>query len=299
MGSKATKSQTDIQKALFRSASVTEIAQLVEDNNIDINIESDAINRTLLAKAAEDGRLEIVQWLVEHGADVNLGDSKYCLRPLFLAATEGHKKIVQYLLEHGADPEARDFRGETALMRAASYKKDAVAAEMVSLLLGAGANVNSTATTGYVGMTPLMWAANSGNAKTVEVLLRAGADRTAKDQDGWDAVRHATEGAKRPDIAQLITPGGQNMSTKTFRCSTCKTALEEMGMPQLFTYSEFPVEEYRLAANIDPFLLRGLICDKCKKVYCPSCAGMQRNCPTCNATLMPAHRGLLTYLALG
>lgn len=86
-----------------------------------------------------------------------------------------------------------------------------------------------------------------------------------------------------------------------FRCSSCKNALEEMGAMPFLSYAVFPTTEYKNAAEKDSFIYRGLICYKCKKVFCPSCAGMQRDyCPVCRqSTLMPAHRGLLTYMGIG
>jgi hypothetical protein len=86
-----------------------------------------------------------------------------------------------------------------------------------------------------------------------------------------------------------------------FRCSLCNNALEEMGAMPFLSYAVFPATEYKNAAEEDSFIYRGLICYKCIKVFCPSCAGMQRDfCPVCRqSTLMPAYRGLLTYMGFG
>ena len=58
----------------------------------------------------------------------------------------------------------------------------------VELLLKAGANANASDNN---GMTPIIWAARYGDAERVEALVAAGADPAVKDGAGKDAADYA------------------------------------------------------------------------------------------------------------
>ena len=79
---------------------------------------------------------------------------------------------VTRCLQTGMDPEARSESGYTPLNWAASSGK----AETIEVLIAAGANPEARA---EGGLTPLHWAAYWGKAETIEVLLQAGADAKA------------------------------------------------------------------------------------------------------------------------
>lgn len=57
-------------------------------------------------------------------------------------------------------------------------------------LLGAGLDINKQEDSGY---TPLMLAAQRGNAEVVEILLKRGADTSLKNENGKDALTLASE----------------------------------------------------------------------------------------------------------
>lgn len=72
-----------------------------------------------LQRAAGVGRIDIIKELIMSGhQDINqpndLGQTA-----LHLACSAGHAEVAHLLLQHGADPSLRDFRHETALMKAA------------------------------------------------------------------------------------------------------------------------------------------------------------------------------------
>lgn len=95
--------------------------------------------------------------------------------PLMLAAIKGDKALAQKLLEMGA-PINADY-GWTALHYSASTGKH----EMTQFLIDKGAEVNARTER---GVTPLYMAARIVAAPTVEVLLRAGADKTLCNDQG-------------------------------------------------------------------------------------------------------------------
>ncbi len=110
--------------------------------------------------------------LVAADAAVNIAD-EYCGRStaLMVAVEEGHTANVGALPAAVAHANAAPRSGMSPLMRAA-WRGNASVAEM---LLEAGADVSAADEDGRSG---LMWAA-PGHAPIVEVLLAAGADVTA------------------------------------------------------------------------------------------------------------------------
>jgi ankyrin repeat protein len=103
--------------------------------------------------------------------------------PLGLAAFFGHKEVVEYLLASGADvnqPAANDFK--VAPLHAAVSNGNI---EIVRMLLERGADVNARQQKGF---TALMGAATAGRKDLVELLLTHGADPDAVSDDGQRAA---------------------------------------------------------------------------------------------------------------
>ena len=72
--------------------------------------------------AAFYGRKEIVELLLSKGADVNAKDSKG-ETALMVAAFYGRKETVELLLSKGADVNAKDNEGKTALISSARWQQ--------------------------------------------------------------------------------------------------------------------------------------------------------------------------------
>ena len=75
----------------------------------------------------------------------------------------------------------------------------------MKLLLAAKAR--TTETDGYARRTPLMLAARNGRHEALHVLLDAGAEIDAVDEDGWPALLHAV-GGNRPEVCRLLLNRG-------------------------------------------------------------------------------------------
>lgn len=128
-----------------------------------------------LAEAASRGDLrEVVRLLDQEGVDVN-GFSN-CRTALINAADHGHPQIVATLIGRGADVNAQDEKDHwTALMMAARGGR----ADIVKVLLNAGARVDITNISGDSALT---YAVKSGDSGVLRQLLDAAAIRgnTAK-----------------------------------------------------------------------------------------------------------------------
>ena len=84
---------------------------------------------------------ETVRFLLDNGADVNAADDKG-QNAVFDAALFANVRLLKLLLEYGADVNRRDAWGRTALMLAASIHFDKERREeFVRILLNAGADV--------------------------------------------------------------------------------------------------------------------------------------------------------------
>lgn len=102
------------------------------------------------------------------------------------AASNGQFETIRLLINRGADVRHRNAHGFTALHCAVgnpAYDQQRQS-KCVQLLLECGAEVNAVDNSGG---TPLMGAAWFGALQSVELLLRAGADATIKDQKGRTA----------------------------------------------------------------------------------------------------------------
>jgi ankyrin repeat protein len=88
---------------------------------------------------------------------------------MWLAAVNGSAEVIDLLLKAGADPNTTMTGGETAMMTAARAGK----ADALKLLAGHGADVNARDAR---GQTALMWAASRNNAAAVRLLKEVGAD---------------------------------------------------------------------------------------------------------------------------
>ncbi|NCA68859.1 MAG: ankyrin repeat domain-containing protein [Sphingobacteriia bacterium] len=149
-----------------------------------------------LLESAEQGDVSTLDALLKRAATVDVRD--HCdWTPLMKAALNGHHTVVERLIAAGADVDAVDNGGYTAMMLAAS--NDHV--EILELLLNQGAMVDHQEST--KGWTALIWAAGKGNGRSVETLLRHGADRTLKDFGGERAADHARTAGHGDILEQL------------------------------------------------------------------------------------------------
>lgn len=140
--------------------------------------------------------LAIAQLLVEAGAAVDARDARG-VTPFIQAASSGHTALAQYLLGLGADINTRTNNGETAL----HYATDPM---MTHWLIEHGSRVDARS---LEGATPLHAAVSRDDAESVRVLIEAGSDVEALRARGGsplaDAVRYGS-----PETIEALLDGG-------------------------------------------------------------------------------------------
>ena len=108
---------------------------------------------------------------------------------LLWAAETGSLEQVKTLLSKGANINAKNEKGQTALMVAAWRKR----LEIVRCLIDNGADVNAT---NQYGGTALMDAAMTGHLEVVKPLIDRGVDLHAKTQRGGTVLMQAASHLK-------------------------------------------------------------------------------------------------------
>jgi len=136
-----------------------------------------------LLEAALKGHDECIEKLIAAGADPNVTTSDYFGRtPLHYAAIHGHDTCVRMLLSAGAAPNVTDNAGITPLHYAIRR------GNAVWELIAAGADVNAGS------WTPLHSAAHEGNEVFVQMLVAAGSNPNAVDDEGRTPLQLAVDG---------------------------------------------------------------------------------------------------------
>ncbi|MBQ9243777.1 MAG: ankyrin repeat domain-containing protein [Proteobacteria bacterium] len=163
---------------------------------------------TSLLDAARQGDVNKVKALIDKGADVNTKDKFSGNTPLHLAVIRGHLEVIKLLISSNANVNARTNFGTSPLHFAFNRTESM---EAVKLLISSGADVNAK---DDFGSTPLHEAAFGQNlvvleesdatekdkrelteryANAMEMLIAAGADISAKDNDGKTPLDVAVE----------------------------------------------------------------------------------------------------------
>ena len=163
---------------------------------------------TPLHKASHNGDLRAVQAIIDEASHleekVNApGASER--RPLHRTVGGDHAQVVKVLLEAGANVDAPDKSGRTAL----HWSSQAGSVESAEILLRAGANPLSTTTS---KLTPLHFSAENGRAAIVPHLaVAAGAKKMnlfqAESNEGKTAAALAKEN-KHKDVVKALKEAG-------------------------------------------------------------------------------------------
>jgi ankyrin repeat protein len=180
-------------------------ASVLIDAGADVNAplrEGGPKDCSLLGVNASYGRLTMVRFLIEHGADVN-GIAWRSRTPLHVAAENGHWKVVQYLLAHGASVNPQEENGLTPLMEAVRGRGPG-RLKTVNVLIRGGADLE-IASRGNT--TALLWACSEGSVDIVKAIIDAGADINVRDIFNFNALTEAVEAGRADLIVPLLQAG--------------------------------------------------------------------------------------------
>jgi ankyrin repeat protein len=165
-------------------------------------VSSLAKSERAVSMAAEENFVELLDFLVAEGCGVDSRDS-FDTVPLQAAAHAGALEAVKRILSLGAVVDSRNQHGYTPLHVAV----DRGNFEIARCLLAAGANVNTAQVAGYrplhsvVSTRPLHSVVSIKEEEFVEMLLHAGADLHAKNNNGETALDHAI---KRGNVRAML-----------------------------------------------------------------------------------------------
>jgi hypothetical protein len=144
----------------------------------DVNITLD----DLVSSIDRDDKLGVM-FVLSQGFPIDAMDSNGTTL-LMQAAQGGRSKVTQLLLDSGADPNLIALNGATALMLAANAGQTTTVRSLLSM--HADPNLRGP------GVPPaLTFAVANGNVEVIQTLVKAGANLTALDQKGYNALEFA------------------------------------------------------------------------------------------------------------
>ena len=217
-----TRGQTPLMMAAaFGSMDAT---QLLVDAGANVKAVS---NSGLTALHLGVGDIRKVRLLVDRGADIHAA-SQMGRTPLLVAAyTTGAFESVKFLLSKGADSKKADASGITPLLAAIGVNDVASA----KLLLEKGADATAQANIPQAA-TPLMLAAQNGNAELIKLLLARDVSVNAQSsstnsrvqngviQFGAISALHTAALSGNPEAVKLLLDAGANVNAVDVRGMT-------------------------------------------------------------------------------
>ena len=155
-----------------------------------------------LVWAATRGDKDMVDLLLRAGANVKAAN-EFGATPIYAAAELADPSMVVKLLAAGADPNVALMSGETPLMAASGRGN----VETVKALLNGGANPN--AKEANAGQNALMWAISNQQTSTIEALVMGGADVNAGSKSGFTPLMFAAQKGDAQISRILIKAGAK------------------------------------------------------------------------------------------
>jgi uncharacterized protein len=179
---------------------------------LDQGVDPDAVRgqsatllHAVLDEMSDGSPIDALILVLRRGADVEATRAPG-LPPLVQALSTQLREAARSLLAAGTDPSSADDEGNTPLHLSVEQRDY----EMVELLLRCGAKKTIERSGGPAGMSVLGYAACHLDVRMVQILLAAGADPDALDDDRLtprDRMRYGgrTEEPARSEIEALLT----------------------------------------------------------------------------------------------
>lgn len=140
---------------------------------------------------------------MEKGADVDAKGGELQATPLCWASRNGYNSIVHLLLTYSADPTIPDSQSFNSLHLAVHSSS----ALLVAYYLFTSQPL-AVDTSDIHGHTSLGWAAYQGDALSVELLIKAGADPNKRDNEGLTCLHWAVVKGNSSCIKLILEAGG-------------------------------------------------------------------------------------------
>ena len=166
-----------------------------------------AAGTTALMFAARD--LEKVKLLIDRGADVNARAANGINALMIAARYRGSAPVVSLLLRSGARANTEkgvEIRNDASALYFAVMAGDA---KTVGVLLDAGASMDRMKILGRFPFSPLLYATFTGDADLVEYLISKGANPNEVDDDGISTLGWAAVANHARTVQTLINRGAQ------------------------------------------------------------------------------------------
>jgi cytohesin len=216
----ATLHAAEIHEAAV-SGNLERVKACLSRDQSQINV-ADAKGRSVLACAVLSGKKELVEFLIRQGATEDIsaaavtGHSEKIAEllkqdptlvnaratddktPLHWAAFHGQRKVAELLLAEKADINALDEGGFAPLHWAAMFNRS----EVVEVLLANKANFKIKVA--KFGWTPMRLAVIHGHVATAEMLVKAGADVNAQEEDEIPLLLQAVYSGRKEMVEFLL-----------------------------------------------------------------------------------------------
>ncbi len=147
-------------------------------------------------RRSEDEVLELIRYLVGLGAEIN-GVTSYGESALRILSRQGRFRAVRFLLRNGG---GESQLGWTSLMHAVATGT----IEEVQACLERGESLEAT---DFWSRTPWLLAVHAGDVEKAKLLLKSGADRTARGRCGKPALAYPAETHRHDMLNWLIEIG--------------------------------------------------------------------------------------------
>lgn len=183
---------------------IADILQALVDAGAYINEPIFSWHPSSFMIACSENGIKCVQIFIDAG--VNLEEkTKEGKTALMFAVEKENVEIASFLIEKGVKLESKDSKGKTALFYAISNSQ-----YLVSVLIGAGANINAR---DFEGTTPFMVAVASGKSNLIELFLQLPIDFKAINYQNRSALSFV---AQTNDIqtASLLLEKGLEIDQK-------------------------------------------------------------------------------------
>ncbi|HEX7720507.1 MAG TPA: ankyrin repeat domain-containing protein, partial [Pyrinomonadaceae bacterium] len=177
-----------------------------------------------LAKAAFKDDLRAVKELIPVTLDINAWDKFTNTSALAYAIENHNREMVSVLLSAGASINSAGKYGRTPLM----YLGEGATPDLVHDLIRAGANVNAHDES---GVTVLMSVAAASPFTVVKELIEAGARTDAKDDDGNTVLMRAAKNSD-PQIIKLLVATGVDVEARNENGESALTGAARTGKGQ-------------------------------------------------------------------